>query len=114
MSTYLRNDNALKMTYYDLVDSPGEAFEINSDIYRQFYVKSAIGCKVDKSPHDCQMLANLCVLKLYDEKSSVCKLYRDILKEVKDASTDPADEISAYAEQGWVAGLPWLTYDQTP
>jgi Meckelin (Transmembrane protein 67) len=33
-----------------------------SDVFTQYYLKSAVGCKLNGNVTDCQTLANLCVL----------------------------------------------------
>jgi len=67
--------------YQDLVNSKGpiesQAME-SSDIFRQFYVAAAIGCKYNQDPKSCQTLANLCVMQLYNERTNVCRLLKTI------------------------------------
>jgi hypothetical protein len=43
------------------------AVPIESDTFNHFYYEAFIGCYHDESPEKCQILANLCVLSLYDE-----------------------------------------------
>lgn len=52
----------------------------NSDILAQLYVKSAYRCKVEKSPKDCQALANLCVLNLYSQNRVSCALTEKLIQ----------------------------------
>ena len=59
---------------------------------------SAIGCKKYKRPEDCQTLANLCVLNLYDQVSEPCK-YLNALK--KDST------------EAWNSGIPNIEYLRT-
>lgn len=39
----------------------------DSDVFSYFYYQSAVGCKIEKNQKQCQILANLCVLQLYNE-----------------------------------------------
>ena len=66
----------------------------------------AVGCWKDKNPQMCQILANLCVLNLYDQNSGACTFYNDRLKESKDAKA------ISYSDPDWVQGLPWLSYSK--
>ena len=87
--------------------SSTEAF--TSDVFKHYYFQSAVGCRENNDQRMCQVLANLCVLQLYNERTIACKLFRDLQKEGR---------ISAqgrfYQDDDWKAGLPWLYYDQTP
>jgi hypothetical protein len=40
-----------------------------------------------KDPKQCQVLANLCVLKLYNESSLECKLFREVMLDKEDANS---------------------------
>ena len=56
----------------------------------------------------CQILANLCVLTLYDQNSGVCSFFNDRLKEFKEAKT------TSYGDKNWIKGYPWITYATNP
>jgi hypothetical protein len=62
------------VTYYSIINSRGsvDPDSVNSDIFRQFYIAAAVGCKYRQEPKACQNLANLCVLQLYDQTTQVC------------------------------------------
>ena len=67
-----------RVTYNFLLDKNtgarnNEPVTINSEIFSQFFIKSAIGCNKDKNPLECQSLANLCVLQLYNENTVACE-----------------------------------------
>ena len=50
----------------------------DSDVFSYFYYQSAVGCKFEKNHKDCQVLANLCVLQLYNEYAQACQLIKDL------------------------------------
>lgn len=52
----------------------------NSGTMQYYYLDAAVGCSEFKDVKKCQLLANLCVLQLYNQASVVCSLYRDIVK----------------------------------
>jgi len=79
----------------------------NSDTFSHLYYKAAVGCAVYSNPNQCQVLANLCVLQLYDEQTIVCELYKDT---VDQASAPRAN--SFYNDNGWKEGIPWLFYER--
>lgn len=69
------------MIYNDLVNSKGAMepeYMDGSDIFRQFYVPAAIGCKYKSDPKSCQTLANLCIMQLYNERTVACRLLKSI------------------------------------
>lgn len=82
-----------------------------SDVYTTYYAQAVAGCKIKKDPKLCQNLANLCVLKLYNESTLECKAFRAIMddRELADGGTD-----GYYGPLGWYNELPWLYYDETP
>ncbi len=41
-----------------------------------YYLDAAVGCTEFKNVQKCQLLANLCVLQMYNSDSVVCKLYK--------------------------------------
>ena len=58
-------EKSVKITYSDLVDANGNEMTeltITSDVFTQYYLKSAAGCKFNGNATECQVLANLCVL----------------------------------------------------
>ena len=54
--------------------STTEAF--TSDVFKHYYYQSAIGCREYEDQRMCQILANLCVLNLYNEGTVACKLFQ--------------------------------------
>jgi hypothetical protein len=50
----------------------------NSDTFDYLYLKSAHQCLESLDNKSCQVLANLCVLQLYDTTNPVCSLYQHI------------------------------------
>ena len=56
----------------------------------------------------CQLLANLCVLQLYNEDATVCRLYKDAVSKLN-GSVQPY-----YEDAGFKNGpMPWLFYEST-
>jgi hypothetical protein len=45
------------------------------------------------------------VLQLYNEETTVCKLYRDIVND--------ANNVVIGEDKGWVENVPWLYYDRS-
>ena len=54
----------------------------------------------------CQVLANLCVLQLYNEDTIACRLFRDLQRN----EANPSVQEPFYDDEGWREGLPWLYY----
>lgn len=84
--------NEVKTTYplenartinYDYVetssDSLGQVTVVISDTYNYLYYDAAVGCQEYGNPQKCQVLANLCVLQLYNERALVCSLFQNIV-----------------------------------
>ena len=94
------------MVYTDNESSEGEgSHELTSDAFTYYYLLAARDCSLYKSIDGCQRLANLCVLQLYNDETTVCKLYRDIVEK----SLETAYEI----DDGWVENVPWLYYEKS-
>ena len=101
---------AKQTTYYSLLDANNQLATRTlqySDLFNYYYYYAALGCWKDNHPQKCQILANLCVLQLYNERSTVCQLYQYI--------TNNGSLVSDYyKDEGWVQGVPWLYYKQKP
>ena len=100
VSSEFSSDNAATdVKYY------GAATQTLSSItFEHYYVKSAVRCKYYSGPEDmeyCQALANLCVLQLYNDQSSACSTFLDIMDE---RSGDVNNIIN------WQTSLPWLYF----
>jgi hypothetical protein len=67
---------AEEIRYYSLIDKNGKLKEkpdpFKSSIFVKWFVRASIGCWKDQDPQMCQVLANLCVLSLYEQQSSAC------------------------------------------
>eukprot|EP01028_Stygiella_incarcerata_P007522 TRINITY_DN3121_c0_g1_i1.p1 TRINITY_DN3121_c0_g1~~TRINITY_DN3121_c0_g1_i1.p1 ORF type:complete len:976 (+),score=158.64 TRINITY_DN3121_c0_g1_i1:108-3035(+) len=50
-----------------------------SDVFEQLYLPSAVRCKYESNVTACQILANLCVLQLYETSKPACSIYRDAI-----------------------------------
>ena len=81
-----------------------------SGTIQYYYLDAAVGCDVYKDIKKCQLLANLCVLQLYDSQTEVCKLYKDIVKELPDELPYP----EYYPDPGFKMSMPWLYYEEQP
>ena len=64
--------------------------------------KALYQCLKYEKDVDCQVLANLCTLKMYDPNSADCKALIDL------SATKAA--VSDFYNIGWVKGLPWMYY----
>ena len=56
----------------------------NSGTIQYYFLDAAVGCTQLKDVQKCQLLANLCVLMLYNPNSEVCALYKDTVAELPD------------------------------
>jgi len=75
--------NAAKSLTYNNQETNNERVDstltiASSDTFDFLYLKSAYHCLASLETKSCQILANLCVLQLYDENNPVCKLYQFI------------------------------------
>ena len=97
------------LTYNSVVRSDGtigSSDGVVSEVFDYHFVQGAIGCWKYKSPASCQVLANLCVLTLYQEGSGACQFFN----ELADAASENTNR--QYPLANWKQGLPWLTYKQ--
>ncbi|KAI8924515.1 Meckelin [Entophlyctis helioformis] len=92
------------ITYQDVVDSAGQAtsLTVQSDLFNNNYVKAISKCDGDGDVLSCQLLANLCVLSMYDQSSRLCAAYLKLAKARQSIKSSP------YDDQPF--GLPWLYY----
>ena len=71
---------------YDYVETSGSSLGqvtvVISDTYNYLYYDAAVGCEVYRNPEKCQVLANLCVLQMYNERTLVCSLFQNILSTI--------------------------------
>ena len=82
-----------------------------SDVFKHYYYQSAVGCRDYDDQRMCQILANLCVLNLYNERTIACKLFKALQKESERVASE---QVTFYKDEGWKEGIPWLYYTQTP
>ena len=81
---------------------------INSDTILHYFAQSATNCQYyggTQDIHSCQILANLCVLQLYDISTTVCSTYQAILTNRGLTFTNNIEN--------WVNSLPWITYSSS-
>lgn len=64
-----------------------DSIVISSDLINYYYLDSAYNCMANNNNESCQILANLCVLQIYDENNPICKLYIAIGERKKQSST---------------------------
>jgi len=79
---------------------PNKPLSLDSDVFAHYFVEAGIGCWQDKVPRHCQVLANLCVLTLYDQDSGPCRFLRKTI-----AGGSWTDQLSAT--------VPWIQYTGT-
>lgn len=77
-----------------------------SDTFTYYYLQAARNCSDYESVQGCQVLANLCVLQLYSEESTVCKLYQSIMS-TRTIVENPA------SDSGWRENMPWIYYQSS-
>jgi meckelin len=112
-SNQYKLSEAQQITYNSVIKDNGDLSSqtvTQSDTFKYFFYKAAIGCSKDNDPTMCQVLSNLCVLQLYSEKETVCSFYRSLAFD----NTTLAQANSKYPDKGWVEGLPWLYYQDKP
>lgn len=76
-----------------------------SATFEYYYMKAAYDCYMFYDIVACQQLANLCVLQLYNQKSTVCRLYREITQ-----NGVQSKEISDY---GAKENMAWIYYENS-
>lgn len=91
---------AKSITFRDVISSDGSATlstssPIASDLFSRYLVEGAVGCKFDGQPKACQMLANLCVLTMYDPGSGACTLFDALVADL------PKKASEQYPDEGW-------------
>lgn len=73
-----------------------------------------VGCSLQRNRKKCQLLANLCVLQLYDETSEICKYFKFLVSERQADTSITKNGFSNiqpfYEDDGWKPDLPWLYY----
>lgn len=82
----------------------------SSGTIQYYYLDAAVGCDEYRDVKKCQLLANLCVLQLYDPQAVVCKLYKDIVEKLDAGQAYPEN----YPDEGFQIGMPWLFYETKP
>jgi meckelin len=103
--------SARSLTFRDVISSDGSAKlstsdPVESDLFGRYLVEGAVGCTFNQQPESCQLLANLCVLTMYDAGSGACTLFDALVAAL------PAKASTQYPDDGWRNGLPWLSYEQ--
>ena len=109
-SSFNTGSSGYTIRYANVQDTPdGDATLVetvtNSLTFKHYLINATANCYFYKGPENsanCQTLANLCVLQLYDAKSGACEAF---------AAIESAREQGSYAQEGWGTSLPWLHYD---
>ena len=73
---------------------------------QHYFVKSAALCKYfggSQNIQDCEILANLCVLQLYNPLAGACVQFQNIID-----IRPPTSLVNSNAE--WMKGMPWISY----
>lgn len=104
--TYITNDytlSASKEISYKNIDTLEIITIENSLLFDYYFLDSAINCKIYNDIKSCQILANLCVLTMYNKLHNSCKLFIEIVNNVNINSN------SRYFTN-WKQNLPFLFY----
>ena len=80
----------------------------NSGTFQYFYLDAAVGCVTFNDVQKCQLLANLCVLQLYNSASEACDLYRKTVEALPNNLAYP----DYYIDNGFKMRMPWLYYEE--
>jgi hypothetical protein len=73
-----------------------------SDTFTTLLPQALYSCLKFKDDIQCQVLANLCVYKMYDSEAASCKA---LIKLQADGTST-----NTFYTQGWKSGVPWLYY----
>ncbi|KAJ8322951.1 hypothetical protein O5D80_008469 [Batrachochytrium dendrobatidis] len=92
------------VSFKDMIDINGNPTQntIQSDTIAKNYIQAIGKCQVDGSLQYCQVLANLCVLAIYDQSNKLCAAYLTMAKSRQSILSSPYDDQPI--------GLPWLYY----
>ena len=97
---------------YNSVESEGSEelsdMSVQSGVMDTYFWKATAGCQVYGNPNDCQTLANLCVLNLYQADKTVC----NIVKEINEKNVASPTYPSNYYDPSYTEGVPWLYYKE--
>ena len=100
-------ENARTVNYYSMESKDGiGSYSLSaSATFDYYYLQAARNCSTYQDILGCQVLGNLCVLQLYNEESTVCRLFKDTARTRPLANPEVTDE-------GWKQGMPWLYYER--
>ncbi|KAH9270007.1 hypothetical protein BASA83_007835 [Batrachochytrium salamandrivorans] len=92
------------LSFKDMIDVNGNPTSANlqSETISTNYMRAIGKCQSDGSLQYCELLANLCVLAMYDQSNKLCAAYLGLAK------GRPSTLLSPYDDQP--LGLPWLYY----
>jgi meckelin len=111
-TTAFANLGTVNPITYNRVEKEGaSAFSsavMNSELMDYYYFTAAVGCNAYDLQQQCQVLANLCVMHMYNERHPTCALFQTIMA-AKDGVAD-----ASYSDEGWKMELPWLYYEREP
>ena len=99
-SSYLKLESQVQNVKYNDI-----GVTILSNTMLHYFTKAATHCSFYGGPQDlpyCQMLANLCVLQLYNDQTAACSTYLTV------ASGRGASFVSGVSN--WVSGMPWIFF----
>ena len=101
-----------KVSFYSVQDpkerSHAVKMEVDSIVFSHYYMHAASECEYFRGVNikgftACQTLGNLCVMQLYDQDTSACRLLRNIISEERN--------VDYHGQSDWKYTLPWLLYD---
>ena len=92
------------LTYRSILTASGSVstLTIQPDIMNTYFYSAISKCQNDGNIQYCEILANLCVLALYDSSNPFCSAYSKIATTRSSVMSDPYDDQPQ--------GLPWLFY----
>jgi len=83
--------------FTEVISTNGELVQIGnvkSDVFNNHFAAAAAGCWKHNDRKSCQVLANLCVLTLYDMNHESCRFYNDLAEKSQN-------------------GIPYITYTES-
>jgi hypothetical protein len=102
------DDDKNNLVFYHTL---GKGKSVESALFKDLYIEALVGCKTGKNPRQCQVLANLCTLQLYDMQRPACKEFDRIVNgKVKGKKRRESRRAKTYDTKEWKRNMPWLFY----
>jgi len=98
--------DADNVAYQDLVSAGGSfSTSVDSLALKDNFYSAAVNCRREIDVRYCQMLANMCVLQMYDETASACNYFQRLERASQLSSTN--------GFSGWYAKLGFLYFESS-